>query len=77
MYIATFSIICTEDGHYTADQEPPLPRLITFKEAITVLEDVAHYYKGLGDAALFVASNVDKIADIQHPTECVTTLFSS
>ena len=46
-----------------ADQEPPLPRLKTFKEVITALEDVAHYleYKGLGDVALSVASNVDKL----------------
>ena len=44
--------------------------LKTFKEAITALEDVAYYleYKGLGDVALSVASNVDKIEDVQHAT---------
>ena len=46
------------------------PSLNTFKEAITALEDVAlacySEYKGLGDVALSVASNVDKIADVQY-----------
>ena len=60
----------------TADQEPALPKLKTIKEAITALEYVAYYleYKGLGDVALSVASNVDKIADIQHATARQTTM---
>ena len=64
-----------EDGA-TADQEPALPKLKTIKEAITALEDVAYYleYKGFGDVAFSVASNVDKIADIQHATARQTTM---
>ena len=42
MHVHTFSIVCTEDGA-TAEQEPPLSRLKTFKEVITALKDVAYY----------------------------------
>ena len=60
----------------TVDQEPPLPRLKTYKEAITALEDVSYFleYKGHGDEALSISSNVDKIVNLKHASARQTTL---
>ena len=65
-----------DEDDATVDQEPPLPRLKTYKEAITALEDVSYFleYKGHGEEALSVSSNVDKIVNLQHASARQITL---
>ena len=71
-----------DDEDDDVDQQEPLPRLTTYKEAITALKDLCYFfeYKGHGDEALSVdvSSNIDKIVmHLQDKQHCVTALFSS
>lgn len=51
----------------SADQEEPLPKLKTYKEAITALEDMSQFleYKRHGDEALSVGSTIDRIVNLK------------
>ena len=64
------------DDEDSADQEEPIPKLKTYKEAITALEDVSQFleYKGHGDEALSVGSIIDRIVNLKHASARQTTL---
>ena len=52
----------------TANTEEPLPKLKTYKEAITSLEEVSRFleYKGHGDEALSIGSTIERIVNLKH-----------
>ena len=59
------------------DDDPVVPKLKTYKEAINSLEDVCQFleHKGHGIEALSIASSIDRVVSLKTSDSRQTTLY--
>lgn len=68
--------VCGHAGDGDSDDEQSLPKLNTYKEAITALEEVSRFlqFKGHVDEALSIGSTIDRIVTLKHKSTRQSTL---
>ena len=71
------SLDLDEDNNF--DDDPVVPKLKTYKEAINSLEDVCQFleHKGHGMEALSIASSIDHIVSLKTSNSRQTTLYDN